>query len=326
MLVHAVVGAVERSGVARALFLDEARVSDLPLDDIDARVPLDDYRRLVGAAYRVTADPALGLHMGERLTMGSFDVLGHLTEHSASLREALMVAVRYSRIVSDGPRLTLEEHGGTATIRLHLPDEEGPVVLLASEFSTIALLRMVRTFVGEDALPRRAFFAHAMPAHRAEYARRFGGRERFSHAFTGLEIERAWLDRAPACRYKELRGYLQTRADLLLAKADQNASAAERVRRWLAAQPDLARPTLALAAREFGTSTRTLRRRLHAEHVQFSALLDEARAEQAKRLLAKSPSTIQETAYLLGFRTPSAFSRAFKRWTGMAPRNYRPSR
>lgn len=329
MVVRALVAAVDRVGLDRARLLKEAGLDSLQLDDgqdIHARLPLVDYRRIVQAAYDLTADPALGLHMGERMSIGSFDVLGHLTEQGTSLRDALLVAVRYSRIVTEAPRLVLEEHNETATVRLQLPRDDELLLRLTAEFSVIAMWRMVQRFVGEDALPKRALFPHAEPIHRDEYTRRFGGRERFSQVFTGLEIERAWLDRAPACRHPELRGYLQTRAEFLLAKTDRDLSAAERVRRWLAAQPDLARPTLALAARELCTSTRTLRRRLHAENVQFSALLDDARAAQAKRMLTESGCSIQDAAYALGFRTPSAFSRAFKRWTGVAPKQFRPAR
>jgi len=326
MQVHALAAALERVGIDRSRLFAEASLDAAQLADMHARISLDEYRRVVRAAYALSGDPAFGLHMGERLTMGSFDVLGHLVEHSSSLRDAIMLSVRYSGIVSEGPRIELEEDGDCAIVKLLLPDEDTLEAQMAAEFGIVALWRMIRGFVGEDASPLRASFRHAPPAHRAAYARFFAGRACFSRPFSGLELERAWLDRAPASPHSDMRDYLLARAELLLAKADRDVSVAERIRRWLAVQPDLARPRLALAARELGTSTRSLRRRLHAEHVQFSALLDEARAVQAKGMLADGSRSVQETAYALGFRTPSAFSRAFKRWTGMAPKDYRPAR
>lgn len=290
---------------------------------MQARISLDEYRRVVRAAYKVLDDPAFGLHMGERMSHASFDVLGHLVEHSSSLRGALQMAIRFSRIVSDGPRLALDEHGDVATIQVFLPERDTPESRLASEFSTVGLLRLVRLFIGDDALPRRVFFTHPVPAHHAEYARIFGASARFSQSITGMEIDRAWLDTRPSYHQSELRSYLLTRAEFLLAKATRAASATDRVRRWLEGRSELARPTLDVVARDLGTSVRSLRRRLQEERAQFSDLVEDARSMQAKRMLQEAPLQIQEAAHALGFVTASAFSRAFKRWTGMTPKAYR---
>ena len=188
------------------------------------------------------------------------------------------------------------------------------------------MLRLARRFVGSAARARRVYFAYESPAHRAEYARVFGGCEQFSHAFTGIEFERAWLDRARRDRSPELYALLETRAELLLARLDQEGSVAERVKRWLASHDELLKPTMDAIARDLGMSARSLRRRLREERVQYDELVREARTLRAKRILADPRHSVQDAAYALGFGTPAAFSRAFKRWTGMAPSAYRASR
>lgn len=323
MLVRALVVALERAGFERERFLTESGLDSRVLDDIHARIPLEDYMRAVHAVYAISGDPAFGLHLGERISTSSFDVLGHVVDQSASLRDALLVTVRYTGIVSEGPRVEFDEDGDRATLRFLLPESQSLAALLAAEFSTVAMLRLIRSFMGDDALPRQVCFEHAKPGHAVEYARLFAGRECFSCDFTGLVFDRAWLDQTLSWRDGELRGYLLNRAELLLAKAERTLSTVERVQRWLAAQPDLARPTLEAAARDLGLSARSLRRHLQHEHLQFSDLVDDSRATHAKRTLADTRQSIQETAYALGYRTPSAFSRAFKRWTGMTPRAYR---
>jgi len=327
MLLRALVAAVEQAGVERARFFAESGLDALPFDDMHARVSLDDYRSIVRTAIASSGDPALGLHMGERVYMASFDVLGHLTEHSTCLRDALQIATRYARIVCDGPELTFDEDADRATLRIGLPREELPEVMLAAEFSLTALLRLIQRFAGDDARARRVSFTYAAPAHRAEYTRCFSGREHFSEPFIGIEIERSWLDRAQLCRSTELRDLLQARAELLLAKYDQDSTAADRVKRWLAtqsAQPT--RPKMAEIARDLGMSARSLRRRLRDERAPFSDLVEEARALRAKRMLEDPRCSIQEAAYAMGFDTPAGFSRAFKRWTGMAPSAFRSAR
>src|ERR1700759_2556851 len=111
MVVRALVVAVERAGTDRARFLADAALENLQFDDLLARIPLEDYRRAVDVAYTLTGDAALGPHMGGRLATGSFDALGHVSEHSGCLRDALLSTLRYARIVSEGPRLQLEERG-----------------------------------------------------------------------------------------------------------------------------------------------------------------------------------------------------------------------
>ena len=101
---------------------------------------------------------------------------------------------------------------------------------------------------------------------------------------------------------------------------------AERVKRWLASHDELLKPTMDAIARDLGMSARSLRRRLREERVQYDELVREARTLRAKRILADPRHSVQDAAYALGFGTPAAFSRAFKRWTGMAPSAYRASR
>ena len=95
------------------------------------------------------------------------------------MRDALQTCARYARIVTEGPQFELVEEGDVATIRLTLLRGETPVVRLSAEFVTVGLLRLARRFVGSAARARRVYFAYESPAHRAEYARVFGGCEQF---------------------------------------------------------------------------------------------------------------------------------------------------
>jgi len=326
MAVRGLVSAVEQAGVERARFLAEIGLTVPQLEDVHARLGLEEYQRIVGAAVARADDPALGLHMAERASMGIYDALGYLSEHSSCLREALSIGMRYARVVTDGPQMTLQEDGDTLRLRLELGREDSPVVRMTAEFSTVSLLRLARRFVGEDAQAKRVCFRYPAPAHRAEYTRIFAGRELFSQAFTGMELPRAWLDQMQLCRSSELSALLETRAELLLARVEQTTPAADRVRRWLTANAEQHRPTMDTVARDLGMSARSLRRHLDQERTPFGVLLEEAQAERAKRMLADPRYTVQQAAYAMGFGTPSAFSRAFKRWTGKAPSAFRSPR
>jgi AraC-like DNA-binding protein len=325
MAVRGLVEAVEHAGMRREAFLAEVGIDAALLDDLHARLPLAAYSRAVRAAIKLSGDPALGLHMGERAGLGIFDVIGVLSQHCGTLREALEVSRRYTRVVTEDGQLELHEHASDATLCLAFTGTDRPEARLTAEFSTTALLRLVRRYVGDDAQPSRVSFAYPAPAHHAEYSRIFGGRERFSQALTGLHVQRCWLDQPQLGRSKELRSFLETRAELLLAKVDHVAPCVERVKRWLAERDSLARPTMEEVARGMGISARSLRRRLQNESVRFGDLVEDDLARRAKLMLSDPRFTVQEAAYTMGFATPSAFSRAFKHWTGKAPCEFRRS-
>lgn len=324
--VRALVAGVEDAGVERARLLAHAGLTAFPLDDPDAELPHADYVRLLRAALATSGDPALGLRMGQRASPGRFDVLVYMTEHSSCLREALGAFLRYGRIVARGPRLELHELGDLASIRCTVTPTSVPELQLTAEFAMTFLLRLVRHFVGASARPRRVCFPYARPAHGDEYARAFDGRAHFEQPFTELQIDRAWLDRANAFRSPELWALFRSRVELLLARSEHEVPARERVQAALAAQNLESRPTMETIGRQLGMSARSLRRRLHDERAPFHDLVEQARAEHAKRLLTDARASVQDAAYALGFNTPAAFSRAFKRWTGMAPTTFRATR
>ena len=325
MAVRGLAAAVERFGLDRERFLSEAGVPLSLVDDLHARMSLAAYQRVVRVALVFTGDPALGLHLAERVSSASFDALGHLTEHCSNLREALQMAMRYASIVTDGPQMLTFEDAATdsLTVRLTFTNTDTPEVRLAAEFSMFALLRLVRHYSGDSALPRRVCFAYAAPEYHAEYARVFAGCERFSQEYNCMVLDRSWLDRPQRYRSPELQALLQARTEVLLARVEFDAPATQRVKRWLSARQASERPNMEHVARGLGMSARSLRRRLQEESTRFDDLVDEELAGRAKRLLSDPRASVQAVAFAMSFRSASAFSRAFKRWTGTAPRSSR---
>jgi AraC-like DNA-binding protein len=324
MAVRALVAGVERAGVRRERFMADAGLVANQLEDGLKRIPLSQYQHVVQAALASSGDPALGLHMGEDPTRTGFDVLGPLIQSSLDLREALLKCVRYATIATDGRHVELHERGDEALIVLPSLRGDSPETMFMAEFASSGLwFQLIRRFVGATARLQRACFAFEAPAHRCEYTRIFQGSEHFAQAFTGLTFERSWLDRKQLEHSAELSALLQSRADMLLARIDRAAPTTERVMSWLTAQDLKSKPAMDALAQQLGMSARSLRRRLQAEGSEYSVLLERARAEAAKRLLSTPFHSVQEAAYELGFATPGAFARAFKRWTGQSPSAFR---
>ena len=324
MAVRAVIAGVEGAGIARDRFLTDAGLAWSQMNDGSLRVPWQEYCRVIRAALASSGDAALGLHMGEQASASWFDVLGHLAQHSTTLRAALESCVRYSPLASDGPRLELREEADLAVVRLWHLSGDSPEVRFVAEFVMCGLLsHLFRRFVGVGALPRRVCFAYAAPAHHAEYTRIFQGRACFGQAFTGIELERSWLGCWQLHHSPELHDLLRTRAEQLLSRLDRDAPATDRVRRWLGCHSLRDKPSMEQIARDLGMSGRSLRRRLSEEGAHFTQLVEDARATSAKRMLDDPRRSVQEAAFALGFASHAAFTRAFKRWTGQSPSAYR---
>jgi len=325
MLLHALIEAVEPAGVARDDLLRAAQIDPRRLDHIDGRLDHDEYDRAQTAALDLTGDEALGLHMGERVTIRPFDVLADLASHAPTLRDAFQSFTRFHRIVSDGPDVSLYEQDDVATVRYRVLRSSSRCNRLRAEFAMVGYLRMMRHFTQRESTCKTVYFEHAAPDYRAEYTRIFGGTERFDHDFTGIEFERELLDRTGLAQNGELYSVLESLAERKLSRVTREGGHAEQLRDYLVSNAGAERPQMDAVARSLGISVRSLRRRLDEEGVSYTGLLNEARATLAKRMLDDPHRSIHETAYAMGFSDPSAFHRAFKRWTGMTPSQYRHS-
>ena len=323
-MVRALVGAIERAGGSRDRFLSEAGVDPRLLEDGEARLPAVAYLKSIDAALSVSGDPAFGLHLGEQARSMMFDVVGPLAEHAATLRQALENMPRYSRLMAEGHEPELREKDNVVTICFPSLAGELSAVRVTAEFVMTAMQPMLRLFAGEHARPTHVSFAYAAPAYVAEYVRIFGRAARFGHAFTEMEFPRAWLDKAQLYQSPDLYALLKTQADRTLGRLDRDAPLSQRIERILAGH-DLRELTMEDVARELDLSARSLRRRMAAEGVSYNELVTRSRMDAAKRLLERPNASIQETAYAIGFASPAAFHRAFKRWTGMTPKQYRAS-
>lgn len=168
---------------------------------------------------------------------------------------------------------------------------------------------------------REVHVEHPAPSYAEQYREVFGCPVLFDRPRNGLLFPRAALD-VPQLHADETVCAVFSEAAERLLEARTRESMSERVRTLLRWESDLANVDVARIARHIGITPRAVRRRLGAEGMPLSSLIDEARCHVACRELRRSDTTIKETAELLGFSEPSAFHRAFKRWTGRTPAEF----
>jgi AraC-like DNA-binding protein len=313
-------------GAPRAALLAAAGLASHQLADQDARVPFSAYVALMRAGKRLSGDAALALHYGESVDISQVSVVGLLGQAAETMLEAFQQLNRYVPLIVE----TENEDGG-ARFRMQLRDGGAWMVdarLSPNEFPELSESAFAQLVCG----PRRmgagpplveVRFTHADPGYAAEYERIFQAPVRFEAAFNGLRIDPAWA----AAQVKRLPRYafgvLAEHADALLAELQRSKSARGRVESLL--MPVLHRGEAGMdwVAGQMALSRQTLFRQLKAEGVTFEQVLDELRRRLALDYLGARKVSVNETAYLVGFSDPAAFSRAFKRWTGASPSEWR---
>lgn len=324
VLVWTLLEAVERTGAARDRLFSVAGVDPTLVASADGRLPLQTYDALLAAALEVTGDEALGLHYGEVASGGAAGVIANLIEQARTLRDGIESLVRFHRLITDRPVWRLVETDGSATL-LFDPEPGAPRCLrIRCESTMTGLFRMVRAFA-PDARPDVVCFEHPAPSYVAEYVRIFDGAARFEQPFTGIVFDRRLLDSSPGYRDPELRAVIESQAERRLVRLENKKNHTEQVRDYLAQRPPAEYHDMVRTARALGISVRSLRRRLSEEGSSYSDLVEDALGALAKRLL-EDGRPIEDAAYEMGFSTPSAFHRAFKRWAKTTPAEYRKAR
>ncbi len=294
----------------------------------DARMSLATETALWAAGERLSGDVDLGLHTAERLQPGAFDVLDYVVRTASTLRIAVQRVGRYNRLEHDVAEFSIHDEGERARI-VHAFRGGHPGQSLGQhrhsiEFTLASLAVIGRQLTGGPFAPTSVAFCHPAPASTSEHARVFGVSPRFSAPANVFEVRTAEFDRPLPGADQRLWRVIERHAEsLLAARPDPTESLAARVARDVTTSLGEGPPTLADVARRFHMSERSLQRRLRDEGVRFDALVESLRRELALSYLSDRKMAISEVAFLLGYSEPSAFHRAFKRWTGTTPSELR---
>lgn len=287
------------------------------------RVPRERHRRLLADVTRALDEPAVPVLLAERARLESYGLFGVTILSSPDGRSALDALVKYAALLTGG-QLEVVIAAGTVTIRRVGDPPLDLGARLSHERELFEILASARQLFG-DALGRvRATFRHRAPADTRAHERFVGGRIDWGAREDSLVLSESFLTRrlAPHAKVAE---FVQRHAERSLPGASGPARAADLVRDALWSADDLGAATQARVAERLGLSERSLRRRLELEGTSFRALADAVRRSRAEQLLAGGAS-VQDVALALGFSEPSAFARAFKRWSGTSPRGWRRAR
>lgn len=307
--------ACQAHGLEAGAALAEVGLSPALLAEREGRVPLPQARSAWDAAARLSGDIDFGLHAAERFPPGGFDVLDYLGRSVATFGEMLERVAQLGSIFTEDGQLTLDRTGKRAVLR-HAA--KAPLRHV-SELMMAAIVLRGRELTGVDFAPASVSFRHPEPERTREHQRIFACPVRFGRPADELYLDASIL-KLPLKGFEPgLSEILDHYVRLVAGKAVAAPSLLSDVTEAITAALPNGEPRLEDVARALCITPRTLQRRLKEGETSFQALLDHVRHQLALEYLEAGDIPTTKLALLLGFSEPSAFYRAFRRWTGQSP-------
>lgn len=311
---------VQDRGLAVDAFLQRAGIPAAFVDEPLARVSPAQFGALWRDIARELDDEFFGLD-SHPARQGTYVLMCHSVLDAHNLGHALKRIFRFMRLVLDDMHASLEVDGERAVLQLH--DRQGPQRLFAYATFLIMVYGLACWLTGRRLQLTQGAFRCIEPAASAEYRVLFCEQLQFDAPQTSLCLRAADLQLPIVQNASTLTTFFKDVPDNFLVKFRNPKSLAARIRRRLREQPAASWPDLAVLCSELHLTEATLRRRLKDEGHSYQSLKDDLRRDMAITRLQDSRRPIEAIAIELGFAEPAAFYRAFKKWTGAKPSDYR---
>ncbi len=313
----------ENYGVDPLPVYAEADIDTGEFSQPGARISFRRFDRLWALAVEASGDRWIGLEAGARAQPAHFYVLGHAWLASATLQDGLQRLVRYGNVLSPAIyNASVLEDGRTIAVIHDFPDPEVRRSRVADEFGFTAFFKMCDLVSRRPVRPLSVDLLFPCDDAASKYDELFGCPISYGN-------EREIFYYSTEVLAEPLPGYIPEVLDATtritedyIASLDQNAVATE-VRRLLVKMLPSGQVDQASVASRLNRSRRTLQRQLMAEGTSYRDILDDTRRSLSEKYLREGGYSQAEIAFTTGFAEKRSFARAFKRWTGMSPGQYR---
>ncbi|WP_135441301.1 AraC family transcriptional regulator [Mangrovimicrobium sediminis] len=314
--------ALRRFGIDPLELMAEVGIDGAKLANPDWRIPNDRFGALMARSVEASEDEAFGLLAAQQIQPAVLHGLGLAWLASDTVYDGLRRLVRFGKLVSTSTRMRMWEEGEFVVIDLGDTPLADQGYHALRDYAAGSVARMCTLALGEYLAPVLVSLDRPPPTAPDRWA--------------ALLCSQVAFD-APTCTLQWYRSDILeplVTGDPALARANDEATqshldsflnqstARQVVDKILEMLPD-GPPAQHDVAAALHLSNRTLQRKLRDEDTSFSDLLQDTRLQLARKYLRQHSRSVVETAYLLGFSEPSTFSRAFKRWTGVAPADFR---
>jgi AraC-like DNA-binding protein len=308
-------------GVPSGPLLRAARIRPEDFEDPFHSEPFDRLDRLLGACVSRTGCEHFGLLLSQHVDLAAFGIIGRLARHSTSVGEALAELTRYFSLHDSGGSIGLSVKGDLAILGygIHVPGVRNADQIY--DLSVAAMCGILRELCGPDWRPVVAHLPRRRPADILPYRQIIRAPLRFDSLQAAVAFSVETLARPLPTADAVLHQLLVARA--AADSTDADAHFHDEVRRAIRSLLAAGRCSRTATAAHLGMHERTLGRRLQSTGTTFQELLVSTRAEMARQLLQNTRLSVARVAAALGFSDATAFTRAFRAWSGVTPSAFR---
>jgi AraC-like DNA-binding protein len=277
--------------------------------------------RLLTLSVERTRCPHFGLLVGRRATLLSLGMVGRLMQHSTTVGDALRVLVSNLSLQDPGTAPSLTVSGDTALFSFSVSRPGSESTDQISDGGLAVTVNVLRALCGSDWNPMEVLVPRTAPADREPYRRHFRAPVHFDQEVATLVLPARDLDRAVTGADPMLRAILSDQIQQM--KSSQGSEFSDDIRRLLRTQLTSSRCSAEDIAELLKMHRRTLSRRLKDSGMGYREIANEIRFEIARQLLQDTQVPLAQIAAALGYSEASAFTRAFRRWSGRTPSAWR---
>lgn len=294
------------------------------INDINHTIDYQTFESLLVSAIEISGEDAIGLHIGSRLSVTTHGMMGYAMINSGTLREAIGIFQRF--INTRTPLITVDivEVAGTLTVQFNDMGDFSPIRQTFHEAVLLTLNNILSYISFGDINILKASFCYKPPNYENVYEDFFNCKVSFLQEKTALTLSLNRID--SPLKMSDPNSLTQARnlCELELQKIGELVSNEQKVKEMLISSIGQF-PSLEQLAARFHISPRTLHRYLKNENTSYKEIVESVSSQLAKKYLVESDISIQEISYLLGYKDIANFRRAFKRWYGVPPSEYRNS-
>ncbi|MFZ6871218.1 AraC family transcriptional regulator [Undibacterium sp. Di27W] len=315
---------VNERGVNLHTLAARAGMADDALSMRQESIAATDYVHLLDAGAELSHDPQFGLHVGERVKLGTYNVYGMILMSCRDFEQAFQQTMRYEVLAHDLGRSALVVDNEITEYQWHSQFPQANRHLVESVFAGIRVFG--NWFAGTTLPDAPVYFRHAAPDDLREHHRLFGKEVHFDAKLNCARFPTALLSWPVPNADVSMYPVLQHHAEQLLKqkqRAQQDGGIVAQVRAAICNTLAQDQARLPLIAQELLLSQRTLQRKLSEAGISFQQILDQTRKDMATDYLQQTGFSLADIAFLLGYQEQSAFNHAFKEWTGVSPGAYR---
>lgn len=312
-------GSPRRSTLLRSVGVDP----DAPIDPKLMIADADYY----GLCEQVAREDAYGasitIRVGSTMRCDDYGAFGLAWKSAVNLRGSFKRAERYGRVLTSVSAYELKSESGDMYMMLHREGKRRLGLRLSNEQTIAAVTQISREVCQKEFYPEAVHFKHQSPGDISMHEEYFGCPVIFDSDRDALQISEEMLHAPNRLGDPSISDFFERHLEKELSALVDDIGLDQQVRIQISQTLSDGVPTISDVAARLGLSGRTLQRRLGQQGFAYQDVVDAARRELAERLLRRTDYALAEIAFLTGFSEQSAFTRAFKRWSGETPRSFR---